>query len=88
MTSTNTIKWIRHEVPRNWKAVDTTLYSASGPFEWAGDCAFEITCGCYSNGKPYSLRLVYPSGASEFVGAFATVSGAKQRAKKFGTWRG
>jgi hypothetical protein len=86
MTSTNTIKWIRHEVPRNWQP-GTTLYSASGPFEWAGDCAFEIACG-NTIGKPYSLRLVYSSGAREFVGAFATVSGAKQRAKKFGTWRG
>lgn len=84
MTSTNTIKWIRHD--RLLKP-GATLYSASGPFEWAGDCSFEIAyVGII--GKPYSLRLVYPSGAREFVGAFATVSGAKQHAKKFGTWRG
>lgn len=84
--TTNTIKWIRHEVSKGHRKVGETVYSACGPFEWAGDGAFVIEFG-KTIGKPYRLVFVSSDGVRQFVGAFQTVPGAKQAAKKFGTWR-
>jgi hypothetical protein len=85
-TNTNTIKWIRHEVSKH-RLAGETLYSACGPFEWAGNGAFEIAIGT-TIGKPFRLAFIdNGTGVRQFCGAFKTVSGAKQAAKKFGTWR-
>lgn len=86
--TTNTIKWIRHSPtpPARSHRVGDTVYSSCGPFEWAGDGAFEVTLG-NTIGKPYRLAFVSRDGVRQFAGAFQTVSGAKQAAKKFGTWR-
>lgn len=86
MNATNTIKWIRHEVSKGRRKVGETVYSACGPFEWAGDGAFVIEF-VNTIGKPYGLTFIGSSGVRQFSGAFQTASGAKQAAKKFGTWR-
>jgi hypothetical protein len=86
-TATNTIKWIRHEVSKGHRRIGETVYSACGPFEWAGDGAFVIEFGS-TIGKPYRLAFIdNASGVRQFVGCYQTTSGAKQAAKKFGTWR-
>jgi hypothetical protein len=80
----NQIAWTRHPLPAK-RPAGTVLYSAEGPFEWAGSGRFVITIGS-TIGKPYCLRFQQQPNAESFLGAFQTVSGAKAAAKRFGTW--
>ena len=81
----NKIEWRR--VANESLKFGDTLFISRGEFEWAGAGTFWIA---YTKtiGKPYALNFAsnYGNGDRQFLGAFATVSGAKQRAKKFGTW--
>lgn len=80
---TNTISW-RRSPPG---CGDVLYQSLSGNFEWAGSGVFQVARG-RTIGKPYSLWFVDSrTDNRQFVGSFQTVSGAKQAAKKFGTWR-
>lgn len=83
----NVIKWRRVAELKN-AGYGQTLYIATGDFEWAGPGTFWITF-TKTIGKPYALNFASNCGTGErqFLGAFATAGGAKQRAKKFGTWR-
>lgn len=65
-----------------------TLYTGAGTFQFCGAGTFVIRRTC-TIGKPYALVFVTSHNGNEqeeFLGAFQTISGAKARAAKFGTW--